>query len=145
MTEVYNMREGSLSWVSASGNSSSWATAASSPSGTAVAYVTDFNYTSAQTINTVPDRGTPNHHKTVSLSPLNVTVNYLYTGDAGIPNYPVHIEIKWTNGDASAFHQLHSCFKTQKQFNEAAEANNFSDTFVALGAIEATASGYLGH
>lgn len=145
MTDVFNQSEGSLSWVSASGNSNAWLTAASSPSGTAVAFVTDFNFTSAQTINTVMNRGTPNHHKTTSRQPLNVSLSYLYTGAVGVPNYPVHLELKSTQGTTSAFHIFLNCIKTQKQFNEAAESDNFADTFVALGCIESTASGYLSH
>ena len=51
--EIYNMREGSISWVSASGNSNTFATAASSPSGIAVGFVRSFNYASGATFNTV--------------------------------------------------------------------------------------------
>ena len=76
MAEVFNQREGILSWVSASGNTSGWVTGANSPSGIGIAYVRDFNYSSAQTINTVMNRGKPHHHKLVDEQAITVSLTY---------------------------------------------------------------------
>jgi len=141
---VYNMREGQLSWVSASGNGNSFATAESSPSGVSIAYVRDFSFTSAQTINTVMNRGTPHHHKKVDAQPISLNVTYGFTGEEGIPDYPVHLQFKVSDGTNSAFYVFNNAYRSDHAFTEAAEENSMADTFVALGYIAATASGYLG-
>lgn len=144
MAEVFNQREGILSWVSASANTSGWSTAASSPSGIAIAYVRDFGITSGRTVNTVMNRGVPDHHKRVDATPLNLNLTYGYTGDS-IPDYHVHLELFMSgqNG-ASAFHQVHNAIRTQHDFGEVPEENTYTDTFVAVSMTESTASGYLG-
>lgn len=145
MAEVFNHREGILSWVSASANTSGWSTAASSPSGIAVAFVRDFTYNSAQTINTVMNRGVPHHHKKVDAQAITLDVTYGFSGGSGIPNYPVHAELFMSGANgASAFHQFHNMRRTTRDFSEVAEENTMADSFVALSMTESTASGYLG-
>jgi hypothetical protein len=145
MSDVFNMREGILSWVSASGNSNAWATGASSPSGSAIAFIRDFTFGSGQTINTVMNRGVPNHHKIVDAQPISVSFTYGYSGLSGVPHYPVHLEFKLRNPitDASAYFHFHNSFRTTHDFTENAEENTLADAFVALGMTHATASGYL--
>lgn len=142
--EIYNMREGVISWVSASGNSPSFATAASSPSGIAVGFVRSFNYASGATFNTVMNRGVPNHHKTVTNDPITLDMSYGYSGGNGIPSYPVHVQFFVNNApNGSAFWVFNSCVRPTHNFAENEQENTMSDSFIALGMIEATASGYL--
>ena len=144
MAEVFNAREGILSWVSASANTSGWSTAASSPSGIAIAFVRDFTYTSAQTISTTMNRGVPHHHKKVDAQALAVNFSYDYSGGNGVPDYNVHLEFMMSGANAaSAFMQFHNCIRPNRDFSEVAEANTMSDQFVAVSMTEATASGYL--
>lgn len=141
--EVFNMREGELSWVSASGNSNAWATGTTPPSGVAIAFVRDFSWESARTINTVMNRGVPHHHKVVDQQPISLSVGYGFTGAQGIPDYPVHLQFKVSDGTNSAFWMFNHARRSNHAFAEAAEENTLTDTYVALGMIEATASGYL--
>jgi len=146
--EIYNLREGTLNWVSASGNSPDWVTAINSPSGGAIgmAFVRNFDYGSGATFNTVMDRGVPNHHKAVTNDPLTVNIAMGYTGGVGIPGYPVHLEFRLNNApNGSAFFQFHSCVRPTHAFAENDQENTMTDSFVALGMVEATASGWLGH
>lgn len=144
MSEVFNQREGILSWVSASANTSGWSTAAMSPSGNAIAFVRNFAFGSAQTINTVMNRGTPHHHKLVDRQPIAASFTYGYSGGSGVPDYPVHLEFKMAGAaGASAFYQIHNARRTTHDFTEEANENTMADAFVGLSMVGPTGSGYL--
>jgi len=144
---VYNSREGVLSWVSASGgpgNANAWATAPNPASGIAIAFVRNFNFASGQTVNAIPNRGTPNHLKLVDRQPITVNVDYAFTGGVGLPTYPVHLEFHVNNAEnGSAFWQVHYAHRVTHTVSEGAEEGSMSDSFIALGYNAATASGYL--
>jgi len=154
MAEVRNRREGALRWVQASGSGSTWAT--SSAAATALmGFVRNFTWTSAKTIQTISDRGTPNHHKTVDLQPINGSFDVAWANTGQFPNplrssgasvEMVHLELKMTAVEAGAayFYQFHGAAIAQNQFTEGDQENALSYQFQALAMVGPTASGYLG-
>ena len=155
MGEVRNLREGSLRFVQASGSGSAWATASAPVSGL-LGFVADFQFTSAQTLETVKDRGTPSHHKVTELMEIqgSFSVQWGVTGD--YPNWTIsgsgatvpmkHLEHKATAPEAGGaiYHQFHGVALEQVQFTEGSPANTQQYTFRALAYVGPTASGYLG-
>lgn len=152
MTEVRIAREGSLRWVQASGTGSTWATASAPTSGFA-GFVTDFSHTSAQTVVTIMERGTPHHHKISELAPIDVSVTFQWTGTypvagsgagASVPMF--HLEFKALRPEDGAptgyYYQFYGCAMENDEFTEAADGNTHALTFKALG-MSANASGFL--
>lgn len=153
MAEVRTLREGELRYVRASGSGAAWATASAPVSGL-LGYVQDFSFTSAQTITTIMNRGSVDHHKMTQLSPIDVTFRFLWTGGnfsavsgAGATVPMVHLEHRASAaeiGATSAFwHQFHGAALVSTQLQEAAEGDTINMTFRCLAMIGATASGYL--
>lgn len=153
MAEIRNMREGMLRWVQASGSGNGWATATSPASGV-FGFVRSFSFTSAQTIQTISDRGTPNHHKVVSKDPPSLTVNIAWTGNlptalsgtgASVPMF--HLEYRANepeNGNSGRYAQFYGAPVQQWQFTEADTEDTIAFTFPLLGMSGWNASGYLG-
>jgi hypothetical protein len=154
MPEVRNRREGALYYVQASGSGATWATA-SGASGVLLGFVRDFNWSSAQTVVTISDRGTPNHHKVTDKQPINVSFTLAWANTAQFPapqsgsgaSVPMmHLEFKMTAPDAGAkyYYQFFGVPITQLQFTEGDQENTLAHTCVALGMNGPTASGYIG-
>ncbi len=148
------MAEGSLWWVQASGSGRTWATAATPNSGL-VGYVTDFSFSSAATITTIMERGTPDHHKLTERSRIEPTFSFLWTGTnarptatgtgASVPMF--HLEFKAIRPEDFAgsgyFYQFHGCAAQSIDFKEAKEGDNISMKIACLAMNGPTASGYL--
>lgn len=153
-TEVRVMREGELRFVRASGVGSTWATASAPVSGI-MGYVQSLSFTSAQTITTISERGTPNHHKLTERSPIDVTFECLWTGSfptavsgsgATLPMW--HLEHRASagevgNGTTGDFHQFHGAALISHQWTEAREGNRIALTFRCLAYVGPTGSGFL--
>jgi hypothetical protein len=163
MSEVRNAFEGTLRWVRASGSGSAWATAAS-VTGTGgsdtgdwglIGFVTNFRYTSAQTVETISERGHPSHHKQVDYQPptLSFDVQWGITGQyptwkitgSGASTPMIHLELKSTAPEAGAaiYHQFMGVVLNSQDFTEGNPANTQTWNLKAL-AMMVTASGYLG-
>ena len=152
MAEVRTMREGSVWWVAASGTGTSWATASAPVSGL-FGFVQSFSHTSGQTITTIKERGTPHHHKVTDVAPIQVTLNFLWTGTNTTPasgsgaSVPMHhLEFKAIapeNGNTGVYYQFHGAALQDNNFTENAEGNTIDYTFPALAMNGPTGSGYL--
>jgi hypothetical protein len=165
MGEVRNAREGTLRWVRASGSGVAWATA-SAATGTGgtdtgawgtIGYVTNFRFTSGQTIETVSERGTPTHNKLVSREAPTVTFDVQWGVTAQYPDWTlsgsgasvpmIHLELESKAPEAGAgkaiYHQFMGVVKNSNDFSEGA-TNTQTWNLKALAMSGPTGSGYLG-
>lgn len=154
MPEVRVKSEGEMRIVQASGSGRAWATAAAAPAAV-VGYVQDFAFTSAMQVTTIMERGVPDHHKMGSKTPIDLTVNYLWTGGmptaltasgASMPLY--HMEYRASakeigNGTTGAFYQFMGAALIQAQFQEREEGNIINAQYRCLAMVGPTGSGYL--
>lgn len=153
--EARVMAEGSLWWVQASGSGRAWATAATPKSGL-MGLVTDFSYSSAATITTIMERGTPNHHKVTERSRIEPSVSFLWTGTNALPSAETgsgasvpmfHLEFKAIRPEDFAgsgyYYQFHGAALQSFDFKEAKEGDNLALKFACLAMTGPTASGYL--
>lgn len=153
MSEVRVQAEGVLRFVQASGSGRVWATGATPASGR-VGFVRSFQFTSAETINTVMERGIPDHHKLTSKQPIEVTFSLAWTG-SGIPvasgqgaSVPMnHYEFMASRPEdglapTGFYHQFMGGVITNVQFTEGDE-DLINLTVRALAMVGPTASGYL--
>ena len=154
MAEVRIQAEGSLRFVRASGSGRTWATGAAAPAGI-LAYVRSFDYTSAQTITTVMDRGLPDHHKATQFAPIDVTFRCAWTGaypsavsGSGATVPMLHLEHRASaaeigNGTTGVFHQFIGGALVSNKFTEGADENTIDLTYRFLSMVGPTGSGYL--
>lgn len=154
MAETRTFREGSLRWVQASGTGRAWGTAATPVSGI-FGYVKSFSITSAQTVTTISDRGTPDHHKVTEVAPIDVSVQFMWTGrsvtavsGAGASVPMVHLEWRASapeigNGTTGDFIQIHGVAMPSLQWTENADGDTVDLKLVALAMNGPTGSGYL--
>ncbi len=157
MSEVRVMAEGSLWWVQASGSGRVWATAATPASGL-VGFVTDFSFTSAQTITTIMERGVPHHHKKTEAARIEPSFNFLWTGTNAIPSATTgtgaslpmfHLEFKATRNEdgtgagSGFYYQFMGCAFQSSDFKESKEGNNHAYKFAALAMSGVNSSGFL--
>jgi hypothetical protein len=153
MAEIRNLIEGTLWWVQASGSGVAWATA-SAPTSGLIGYVTTMTYTSAQTLETVMNRGTPTHHKVVDKQQIAITFDLQWgvTGDyptfssgsgASVPM--IHLEHKATAPEATdaIWTQFHGVALESIAWTEAAPLDTQTWTMRALAMNGPTASGYV--
>lgn len=153
-TEVHTLQEGTLWWVQASGQGASWATA-SSPASGLFGYVQSFNYTSAQQIVTIADRGIPTHHKLQAKQPIQISVEFLWTGripsalsGSGATMPMFHLEHRASaaeigNGTTGDYHQFYGAALNSNKLTENEQGNRVTFDLVALGMLGPTGSGYI--
>lgn len=164
--EVRNAYEGTLRWARQSGSGNAFVTA-SGATGTGgnstgdwgtIGYVTNFRFSSAQTVEVISNRGIPTHHKQVSKEPITVSFDVLFgvTGDyptfqitgsgASVPMIVMELQSKVPEGAAGAalYHQFYGVAKQGQDFTETNPANTQTWNLRALGMVGPTASGYLG-
>lgn len=153
-SEVRTFPEGTLRVVQASGSGRSWATAAS-PVSALIGYVqAGFNITSARTVNTIMERGLPDHHKFGEAAPPEWTFSFKQTGTipssltasgASVPMWHVeHRASAVENGPATGvFNQLHGGVVINLGWTENPDGNVFSMTLRGLAQVLATGSGWL--
>lgn len=153
MAEVRVMAEGVLRHVQASGSGRSWATASAPVSGVA-GFVRSFTFTSARTLATVMERGVPDHHKEASRQPIDLTVNFAWTGahmapatgaSASVPMH--HLEYRANepeNGGSGRYYQFYGAAQQSVQFTEGENENTIQIQYRCLGMSGANASGFLG-
>lgn len=153
------MIEGAFSLVqaSASGGGASgarvWATASAPASAMNIAYVTQFSFTSARTINTISNRGLPTHHKNGGAQPIQVSLTCQWTGQftgfataSGATLPMAHGELRVVNaeeGGTGRYYQFHGIAEQQIQFTEANDGDTIAMTFMCLGMNGPSGSGYL--
>lgn len=153
MAEVRVQAEGTLWWVQASGSGRTWATA-SAPASGLVGYVQSFSHTSAANFAQIMERGVPDHHKLVSKSPIDVTFNFMWTGQftgaltaSGSTVPMVHLEYRASAAELGSnsgfYYQYHGAVLTNNAFNEAAEGSTIAQSFRALAMNGPTGSGYV--
>lgn len=154
--EIRNKMEGSLYWVQGSGNTNVWATA-SAPSSGLLGFVTNFTFTSGQTIVMISDRGIPNHPKVTSKQApqLSFTINEGITAQypenvitaSGASMPLLHLEFKQavpeTPSITGNYYQFHSVPLQQIVFTEAEDANTRAYTMQAVGMSGVNPSGFL--
>jgi len=150
--EVRTLGEGTLKWVAASGSGTAWGTASAPPSGT-FGYVRSLTYSSGRRVVAVMERGVPTHWKQVGRDPINVTVNFAWTGSvptaisgsgASVPM--IHLEHAADHPEDSAtanYHQFYGVVTTNMQFTEGDNEDTIALTMQALAMNGPTASGYL--
>lgn len=151
--EIRVMREGTLRWVQASGSGNSWGTA-SAPASGLFGFVESFDFSSARTVTTVNDRGTPNHHKVTEVAPISLNVTFKWTGETPIPasgsgaSVPMfHLEYRSNepeNGASGRYYQFYGAAMLNANFTEGMEANTIQQAFVCLGTSGVSNTGYLG-
>lgn len=154
MAEVRVKAEGTLRWVQASGSGRTWATA-SAPASGVVGFVQSFSFTSAQTVQTMVERGRPDHHKLVGFSPIDVSLEFLWTGNflaptatgsgASLPMF--HMEFRASAVERGAgtgeYFQFHGCALVDNRVTENDDGNRVALTYRALAMTGPTASGFL--
>jgi hypothetical protein len=141
--------------VQASGSGRSWATGTTPPSAL-LGYVQSFTFTSAQNVVTISERGVPDHHKVAAKTPIDLNVNYLWTGGgltaltasgASMPLY--HMEYRASapeigNGTTGFYYQFMGAALVQAQLTEQAEGTVIAAQYRCLAMVGSTGSGYLG-
>jgi len=153
--EIRNRIEGNLSWVQASGSGTTWATASAPASAVPMAYVTNFTWTSAQTLIPAMNRGVPTHFKQGDKAVIDVsfTINEAITGEfpnpqsgsgASMPIY--HFEFKQNVPEnpnvTGIYYQFHGVAKVSRAFTEG-DLNENAYTMQALAMSGANNTGYL--
>lgn len=167
MPEVRTMAEGTLRWVQAGSGtggavSNGWVTASGNSTGL-IGYVqAGLGFDEAFNVQTVMDRGTAVHHKTVAKNPIEVEFTVLLgvTADwppfvtaSGFSNPQVHLEWKMHQpevaGKAAPFtgtglyYQFRNATLMSKRPTEAENGNTLAFRFRAIDVNGPTASGYL--
>ena len=158
--EIRNFAEGNLRWVDASGTGG-WVTAAGAATALVGFVQAGMNFSTAQEVQTILERGSADHHKIASLGPgVDITFTYLQgvTGNspnpgtaAGASVPAVHFEIRHdrservplTNNPRGYFWQFIHCTLLSKGWTEQAEGNQYQETWRALAIDGPSASGYL--
>lgn len=154
MAETRNSLEGKLYWVAASGSGTTWATASGAATGL-LGYVSDFNFSSAQQVQQIMDRGVPSHHKQVAKDPISVSwsVQWGVTGDyptfasgSGATQPMIHLELQSTAPEADGLiaYQFHGVAMQNYNWTEGTPANTQQWQGVALAMNGPTGSGYVG-
>lgn len=153
-SEVRTFPEGTLRFVQQSGSGRTWATAATPVSGL-IGYVrAGQSIASARTINTIMERGYPDHHKFGEATPPEWTFSFLQTGiiptavtgaGASVPMWLLeHRASAPENGTQTGiFNQLMGGVIISQGWTENAEGNVFNMTIRGLAQNLATGSGYL--
>lgn len=153
-SEARTFAEGTLRVVQASGSGRAWSTAAA-PVSALLGYVrAGMSITSARTINTIMERGLPDHHKFGEATPPEWTFSFLQTGSipsaltavgASVPMW--HVEHRASapeNGTLTGiFNQLHGGVVTNLGWTENPDGNVFQMTIRGLAQVLGTGSGWL--
>lgn len=153
-SEIRTFAEGTLRVVQASGSGRTWSTAAT-PNSALFGYVqAGMSVASARTINTMMERGFPDHHKFGEAAPVTVTFTFKQTGTitawltasgASVPM--LHIEHRASapeNGTSTGvFNQFMGAILESVNWTENADGNTIQMAFRALAANLFTGSGYL--
>lgn len=154
MSEVRVHAEGTLWYVQASGTGRTWTTGATPVSGL-LGYVDGFQYTSAQTIQTITERGIPDHHKVTMKAPIDVSFNFMWTGGtpsaasgsgATVPMW--HLEFRASaaeigNGSTGFYHQFMGVASESIAFTENPDGDKIAAKMRALAMVGPTGSGYI--
>lgn len=140
--------------MQASGSGKTWATASAAATGL-LGYVQQFSFTSAVQIATIMERGIPDHHKVTQKTPIDLTVQYMWTGgffDAGSgsgASVPMlHLEFRAArpevgDGTSAFYYQFHGVTRISNQVSEQAEGDTINITYRALAMTGPTGSGYI--
>lgn len=152
MAEQRTLQEGVAWWVAASGSGRTWATASAPQSGL-FGLVTNMTYTSAADFKAVTERGVPDHWKIGEKKPIDITIEFGYTGyiptalsgsGASVPMW--HLEYKATQpevGNTGRYFQFHGVPLGSIDFKEATDGDTISLKLQALAMNGPTGSGYL--
>lgn len=154
--EVRVFAEGSLRWAQASGTGG-WATASATPTALVGFVQAGMSFTSGVNLATIYDRGQPHHHKVVSVTPVEVTFDYLLAATAnivqpataiGASTKQAHFELRINATEDSPtsymYYQFANGVRESIDFTEGEEGNSFAETWRFLSMTGPTASGYLG-
>lgn len=153
--EVRTFAEGTLRWVQASGRAN-WATA-SAPVSAMVGFVkVGASFNSARVVNTVMDRGIPNHHKFASETPIEVKFTYLQAVTAnfcnpatgsGVSTPQAHFEVRIQDNEVAAasaqYYQFTNGILITRGWTEGEAGDEMAETWRFLDMVGPTASGYL--
>jgi len=153
--EARNFPEGALRWIQASGTGA-WNTGSAAISGLMGFIQPGAAYTSAQTVQTVMERGSAHHHKVTQQPPGTVTFAYLQAVTAnkpdpaqssGVSTKQIHLELKSTVTEdptvTAQYIRWHNCVKESEGWAEAENGNVWTETYRWLSMVGPTASGYI--
>jgi len=154
MAETRTLREGTLRWVVCSGSGLTWATA-SAPASGLIGYVTNMTYNSAQTVETIMDRGTPTHHKVTDKQQITISwdLQWGITGDyptflsgsgASVPMILLEHKATAPEAGAGVYTQFHGVALEGVNWTEGSPTDTQTWNCRALAMNGPTASGYLG-
>jgi len=160
MPEVRILAEGTLRGVQASGSGRTWSTAAS-PASALYGYVQNgMNVTSGQTVTTIMERGIPDHHKISEKAPIKVSVSQMQVYQTGFATPMVlatasgsttplqHMEWRISAAEIGAgttgmYYQFYGVLPESVKITEDSKGNKLDFSFVCLGYVGPTGSGYL--
>ena len=147
--------EGSLRYIQASGTGG-WVTASAAISALLGFVQAGMSYNSARGVATVMERGLPHHHKFTDSQPPEVTFTYLQAATAnklaiatasGVSTPQAHFELRHTDAEIAAasgqYFQFANGVKVSEGWTEAAEGNQWQETWRFLTMTGPTASGYM--
>lgn len=155
--EVRIFAEGSLRHVVASGTGTGWGTASAAATAL-IGYVqAGLAVKQSQTIQTVLERGLPNHHKFVSKTPPEVTFTFLNAVSANWPptattapgaslpmvNFELRKDVKELGAPTAEYWQFINCAFLSQDFGEAENGDTVAQTWRAMYILGPSASGYL--
>lgn len=155
--EVRVFAEGSLRWVQASGTGITWGTASAAPTAL-VGYVqAGLAAKQSQTIETIMERGQPNHHKWISKQPPEVTFTFLNAVSANWPptavtangaslpmvSFELREDVRELGGPTAEFWQLINAAFVSQDFTEAENGGTLAQTWRGMYLLGPTGSGYL--
>lgn len=164
MSEARTQLEGALYWIRFSaGTLGAWSTASGAEgvsSSGAVGYVqVGLSWSSAEDVNTIMNRGIPQHHKAGPRQPIGLTVEFLQaitannpalyvSGVEGASKPGMTFELKHTmdelQGGTAEYYQFHGAALISDDWTDAEEGNSFRQEWRALTMIGPSGSGYLG-
>lgn len=157
--EIRNFAEGSLRWVQASANGTTWTTASAPATGLVGFVAAGLTFNNQRTVTPVMERGLPNHQKLAVQQFGQVTFTFKQAVTANYPPTSVtgagaslpllHFELKHNAPElggptaTAQFHQFVSCAFLTQGFTEAEDGNNYQQTWQVAVISGPTASGYL--
>lgn len=162
MPEVRIFAEGALRWIIASGSANTSMTTASAAPSALLGFVqAGTQYTSAQTVTPIKERGIPHHLKVVGKDAIQLQYKLLEAVTANDPAFilstgvgqgasvpMVHMEIKSDAselGSGSAiYHRFLFGVCVENPWTEGEQGNEQSQTWQFVRMVGPTASGYLG-
>ena len=158
--EVNIFAEGTFRVVQASGSGRTWGTGATPPSALLGYVQNGMNINSAQTVTTIMERGLPDHHKISEKAPIKVSITQLHTYQTATINQMAILTASGTtvplmhaewrisaaevgNGTTGMYYEFLGIATESIKITEDSKGNKLDFSFVCLGMVGPTGSGFL--